>query len=340
MSTLFGDSPEYIEGQREAEVEAQTGELQSVENQVVENQSTEHDATEVQQETIIEERTGEQENIPARQEEKVLGKFNNHEEVAKSLDQLGNKLGEDVDWDNIQTEEELESAYQEAERKLGRTSDIDNLRKQNSQYENQLTQMQQYMQSMQQQMQSMQQGQPNQEDMQQQEGQSQVDPDEWLHNFYEKGPEAVEELVEKRLAKERETQKAEMMKQQAERQKLESVKQGYQQQINQIKNKYGQDFENHRQEAANVMKERPYYAYMSNGLELALLEAKNRSSNNIQQQTRQNQQQQVQAKNNIFKQGARLPQGNANRVISQNASEEDLMKKAIFQGQTQGGIFG
>ena len=365
-NTVFGESPEMQQSGQEA-ANNQASEVQQGQKQGQPESNVSQSGNNVNQDQEVNQaqsqdvnQAGEQQKA-AQGQDKILGKFDSYDDVAQSLDNLSQKLGKEVDWNSIESEQDLVAAYNAAERELGQTSDkqklqqelgvesdnLDDLRQTKSKYERQLAQQQQYIQQLSQQMQQLnnqlQNGQqPTQADENQQ-GQSEngLDPDEWMNEFYEKGPEAVEKLVEQRLQEEKKKQQQIQQKIKQQKMKEQKVKRRYANQVNQLKQKYGDEFDQYRKEAAKVMKERPYYAYMNNGMEYAYLAAKRRASNQMKQQTRQYQQQKSQnQQKNYFKQSAQMPSSNANRVVQQQPNKEEQLKQSIFGDQSGGGIFG
>lgn len=307
-------------------------------------------------------------------QDKILGKFNSMQDVANSLEGLANKLGDQVDWNKIQSDDDLLAAYQEAEKELGKYSDVDFLRKKARQQEAIINQMYMQMQQGQQLGHPMQQpsnspmqqlGHPMQQPMANQamdnqnlvqEGQSnpnmEIDPDEFIEQFYENPTEAISKItnqaVNQALEQEKARQQAEQQKRQQFEQQKQQVTQQLQAEVNRLKYKYGDQFEQNRQVAAQIMQQKPYYAQMPGGMELALQEAM--QINSVQQPMQQQPQQPIQQNNQYqqsqqqqYKQGLRINGNNGNRPLQQQGqqlSPEEQFRKQIFgDSPSNGGIF-
>lgn len=298
------------------------------------------------------------------QQQRILGKFDNHEQVADSLENIGKKLGKQVDWQKLVNEQgyiepqKLEEAYRQAEQELGKTSDVDKarwqlnaIRQENEQMKQYMNQLQQaYQQQIQQIQQQMQRG-PQEQQQGQPQQQEEPNVDAWLDRLYRDGPKAVDELVQKRLqeiqnqeqqpqtkeASEEQQDPVKQVQQQWEqKQKVQKMQNFYASQVNELQQKYGQDFENLRQKTAEIVRNNKYYAYMPNGFERAYLRAKRESGAKPAQPQQVSQQQQ---QNNVLKNAARMP-GTTGRMPQQQMSQEDMVRQQIFGGQTKKGVFG
>jgi hypothetical protein len=274
-------------------------------------------------------------------DEKILGKFDTNEDVYKAYRDLEHKLGSDAQEKHA-------------------------MRQQLSNYQQQLARMAQYLQ--QQAQQSNQQpvasnqnaqGQSDQPD----QGVEQIDREQWLESFYEKGPDAVTELARKVADDEikRQTEDLNKSLQQLQEQQLAPLQQyvawdqstrNFGRQIQQAKQKYN-DFDQYRPSIAQVIREMPELANRPDCMERAYQLAKAGGFNQQQQQAMQaNQQapqqqmpvqnQQQQQQQGRQKQAARMPASTGTRPGNlQEPSPEDVIRDRVFgSGAERKGIFG
>jgi len=186
-----------------------------------------------------------------------------------------------------------------------------------------------------------------------------VDTDKFMEELYEKGPKAesfqnliikaaekiadkkANEAVKKTLT---EQQKKAQEYQQKQQQAL-ALKSHYDSQIEQIKQKYGeQEFEKIKQNVMQFFRKYPMYLnpqLFPNGFEIAFNEARNMNNQYQQQQNAMQNQQQY---NTAQKMAARMPASKpsqSQRFGSRKPDQDEIEKQMIFGGLNQGqGIFG
>jgi hypothetical protein len=185
-----------------------------------------------------------------------------------------------------------------------------------------------------------------------------VSADEAINELYEKGYNSdvfkkvvaetslktAEKLVEQKF---NEMQQQQQQQEQFKQQKMQQAQQlntNYHSQVDQIKQKYGEDtFEQHKDDVLNFFKQYPMYLdpqMFPNGFEIAFNNV--RTMNNQYQQQQQNMQQ-AQQYNNAQKQAARIPQSQHNNKLrfQNNMSPEEEIRQNIFHtNDKRQGIFG
>lgn len=125
----------------------------------------------------------------------------------------------------------------------------------------------------------------------------QIDPEKFWEQFNEKGPEALTPIIDYQVQTalaqfQPMLQEVQQLRQVVSQQQQEKqLQQHFTTQINGLRQKYGQDFDQYRTAVAKVIETKPYYAGLPNGLELAYLEAKQMASTYQPQQPGYNPQQ-------------------------------------------------
>lgn len=163
MSEIFGKGPRHesdnenpfvvnqtrVEDEKENEVEDQP-----VENQPQEPQTGQAEVSDQESET----ETAGQSDEEAQSNGKLAGKFNDRGSLLEGVKNLGSKLGRKVDPVKVgnATNGDLEEIYQQLEKELGQTSDVDKTRQENQQLKEQLNQYEQQLRQTQAQMTNMQ----------------------------------------------------------------------------------------------------------------------------------------------------------------------------------------
>lgn len=322
-------------------------------------------------------------------EEKLAGKFRDRTSLVDGIANLGEKLGRKVDPGKVKnaTNDELEEVYNELQKELGKTSDIDATRQENQQLKQQLEQYKQQLQQTQQQMnsinqylqrQQMQNQQPaqnqnfnqNQQNTQQnarrnpqtgrfesqqdnqpqnQNQNGQVDPDEWLKEFYTNPVEAVRRINNMSQAQEQQVrqnmnqqekqdlrQQQEQMRQQKQEQYRQDMAQLQRQHFNaktkEMTEKYGDSFDNPETKQKIMQFMRTHPAYMNprifpDGIEIAYKAVSKSKNGNQNNEEIVNQ-----------KKAAQLPRSQGSNIRStDNSDEAEAIKSEIFGGS--GGLF-
>jgi len=279
------------------------------------------------------------------QGEKILGKFNSQQDLARGLKEIESKLPKNFDWAKINSKDDMKAAYQQAQQELGATSDpkLAELRNQNAMLQQQLQQMMG---------QQPRQGQPAPQQAQQGQAIPQnqpqevendgfdIDNDQFLDEFYDNPGQTIQQTVEKLVDKkveERENQRSKQQQQQMQqKQQIEKRIQG---QVNQIKLANPQEFEQHRDQMEKIVRENPVYSMVPNGMQLAFNEAKLTNQNSGEPQPQPQNQRQLAQNNNARKQVARMARNN-NRTIKGKQSYEEQVTDNIFGEGNNGGVFG
>jgi len=232
MSEIFGKSPrrendnENPLAVNQTRVEDEKEKVQEESNEPT-NQSLNTGQTDEPVQSEPQEPTG-QSDEEAQSDGKLANKFNDRGSLLEGVKNLGAKLGRKVDPVKVgnATNGDLEEIYQELERELGQTSNVDKTRQENQQLKEQLSQYAQQLNQTQQQMTNMQrylQQQQTQQQMNQQQNASQqqitqqlqrnpqngrfqkpqqqdnqqqedVDPTKWLREFYKNPVEAIKKI--------------------------------------------------------------------------------------------------------------------------------------------------
>lgn len=295
----------------------------------------------------------------------VRKKFKSADDFEQSVTELQRKLGKENEHVALNSEEEAINYYIQLEKELGQRSQVvDNpVNNQNNYNENfQLKQQVSNLQNMIYQLQNKQNPQPQQNQQPQQEGQEtpetpelnfdDIDTNQFMKEFYEKGPNAesfkkvvmraAEQISDKKLSELKQEQQKEQQTLQQKQQQAQQLKQVYEGQAEQLKQRYGeQEFEGNKQQMLQVFNEYPMYlnpTLFPNGFEIAYREAKKRSGGYQQQQNTIQQQQQ---KNVAQKMSATMPKSNSvQRFNTNKPSPEERAKQQIFQQGNKTGIFG
>ena len=294
----------------------------------------------------------------------VKQKFNEHEKFIQGIEEMQKLLGRENEKLQISTAEEAVDYYIMLEKELGKTSNVDETRQENQQLKQEIQGLRDALQ----QVMFQQYNQPARDPytgrfMAQQTPQTQPQPqpntdinfdvnaEEFMKEFYEKGPNAegfkkvlknaVETLVEPKLL--------DMQKQQEERESQEQkqvqaqqLKQNYDNQVERIKQVYGeQEYQRHQQNMLQIFNRYPMYLnpqLFPNGWEIVFNEARQMNNNYASQQnTMQNQQQY----NAAQKMSARIPNSSTSqRFTSRRPSQDEIEKMQIFNPIKNGGIFG
>ncbi len=308
-----------------------------------------------------------------KQEGRILGKYQNHQEVQEALINIGRKLGKDVNWEAMYKEgtqevdpEKLEDAYQQAQQQLGQTSDIDQTRSKLSQMEEENQKLKQltktYQAYLQRMMAPQRMGQPHPQQPQQfqqqppqqqaphaqmpqqpQQQEEEYDPDQFFDEFYKKGPEAIQKIVEKSIQKYQQPQQPQAPpthqnfgQYQQPQQPRPNV--DYSKQVMELKNKYGQDFEEMKEDVGQVLKDpkNRYLLHLDDGMERAFNKAK------LQRRRSQREEAKKKAESHqmeVFKNAAQISPGQA-RTGERRLGQEEWEKKQIFDQARGKGFFG
>ncbi len=317
-----------------------------------------------------------QDQPPEDKEKPVLGKYKDHRELQQALVNIGQKLGKDVNWEAMYKEgtdqvdlEKLEAAYKQAEQQLGQTSDIDQTRSKLSQIEQENEKLKQlnktyqaYMTRLMAQRQQPYPGQPPQapqyaqQPTQQQQAPQQPEPqqkedsydtDQFFEDFYKKGPEAIQKIVESSIKKYQQPQQPQQpptqqnfgqyqQPQQPQQQPQPQV--DYHRQVADLKAKYGQEFEEMKEDVGKVIQDpkNSYLLSLPDGMERAYNKAKlNKRRSQREQLKQQAQHQQME----VFKNAAQIGPGQA-RTGERPMTREEWEKKQIFQPPEKKGFFG
>ena len=380
MTKQFEPSPQGQEGENQAPQQPQQGEPgQEAEENIVndvfgeeanndifgpdQTKNAESFDDQIQQQAPeqgepVEDQTQQGQEDQQQEGEKILDKFETKADLAEGLENIEQKTGQPFDWSKINTVEDMKAAYQEAQQFLGETSDPQTaqLRNQNAMLRQQLQMLQQQMNQPgqpqqpaqgQQQPQQMQQPQNNlnpQQQAQQAAEQAQqqgldIDEDEFLEQFYSNPGPAMQNVVQDLVNQELQKQEQQQQQQQQQRQQAEKRLQA---QVNKLKMKYPQEFQQHQDTMRQIVEQNPVYSVLPNGMQLAFNEAQLRDQNGqpARQQAQVNpQQQQMQQQQQARKQAARIQGNNYRQVQGQPSYEQQTVQK-IFGDNKEGGVFG
>lgn len=317
----------------------------------------------------------------------VRQKFKSSDDFARSIEELQKRLGRENENVQLNSAEEAINYYITLEKELGRTSNIDETRLENQRLKQELQGLRNAVNQL------MMQGQlfynpqtqqitpmrdpltgrfvsPNQQQPQgqAQTGQGQqtnnldisfddIDPDEFMKEFYAKGPNAesfkkvilkaaekiAEHKVNEALQKTQEEQLTKQQEQFQKQQQAQALKANYDQQVERIKQQYGeQEFERYKNQMTQIFRQYPMYlnpTLFPNGFEIVFNEARQMANNYQQQQNFLNNQQQF---NTAQKMAARMNGSRPGQKFnsSRQLSQEEIEKMQIFGQENRAGIFG
>lgn len=300
-------------------------------------------------------------------------KFKDADDFSNSVKELQQKLGRENDeLDPNMTQEDVINYYISLEKELGKTSNVDDTRRENQRLQqelqglrntvSQLLMQQQYNQPLRDPITGRFVSPNQQTETQGQEVQNQdidisfddIDVSEFMKEFYEKGPNAEsfkkilktasEKVAEHKITQLLESQKQEEAKKQQEllqkHNQARVLKTHYDMQVNDIKSRYGeQEFERCQDDMLHIFRKYPMYLnpqLFPNGFEIVFNQARNMANNYQEQQnTMQNQQQY----NTAQKMTARIGGSKPGQRFNKELSPEEREKAMLFQPVNRKGIW-
>lgn len=299
----------------------------------------------------------------------VKHKFKSPEDFEKSVVELQKKLGRENEDIELNSAEDAINYYISLEKELGKTSNIDQTRRENQRLQqelqglrntvNQFMLQQQYNQPLRDPAtgkfvsanEQVTQAQPQDVDF----SFDDIDTKEFMKEFYEKGPNAesfkkilktaAEKIADAKINQALEQQKQEELKKQQEilqkQNQVRVLKTHYDMQVNNIKSQYGEEeFTRNQQSMLNIFKKYPMYLnpqLFPNGFEIVFNEARNmNNSYQAQQQNTQSQQQY----NAAQKMAARISGSRPGQRFNRQPGPEDIEKSMLFQPTKAKGIWG
>lgn len=321
----------------------------------------------------------------------IKQKFNGQEDFLQSVEQMQKKLGRDNENPTFENAEQAIDYYISLEKELGKTSDIDTTRQENQFLKQELQGLRDAMNQLMMQQQYGNQGQVvnnqqgplrnpqngqfmspnnyNQQFMgqpinnQQQQGQQaqdtpdndinfdDIDVNQFMQEFYEKGPNAESfKKVIKTVAEQIADQKVNttLTKQQQEQQKIQQqqrmkqqLSRNFAEQTNGLEQKYGkEEVERHKQDMVNMLRQYPMYLnpqLFPNGFEIVFNEVRGMNNSYQRQQSNlQNQQQMNTAQKMAAKIGQSQP---GQRFSSRQPSQDEIEKQMLFQTENKSGLW-
>jgi len=301
----------------------------------------------------------------------ITQKFDSRDDLESSIMELHNKLGmegQDLRFDN---EEQAINYYIELEKRQGtegqRRGEPSQQPYEQQNLETKVDQLEGTIKNLMWQLQNQQQGQYQQGQQPQQQAQQpaerqepepeeinfdDIDINQFMNEFYQDGPNAKsfkqavkkisEQVADQKTQKIMEKEEKQKQELQQRREMAQKLKRNYDQQVDQIKHKYGEDqFQQAQDKMQDIFQKYPMYLQPNlfpNGFEKVFQMATKQSGMNQRQQQMAQQQQNQQ---NMQKMAARMPQSNsAQRFADNQPSQEEIELNQIFSGTNKGGVFG
>lgn len=237
---------------------------------------------------------------------------------------VSSEQGQPDSGQQFKSAEDLEKSYQELRSAYNRRDEeISQLRHQNQQL---MAYLQQVAYS------GYQQGQPQQQQAPAQDSQQQVDPEQWFEELQNKGPAAIQEIVNREIQKQAQDLGSGLQQLLAplyQHYQMSQLREGIQSQVQQVAQKYP-DVAQYADEMEQVAKESPHLLMTPNGAEMIYKAAKLRALESQSQKTN----------TQVQKRAAQMPSTGASRPGPQ-PTPEDIVRQQVFgsTGTTQG-IFG